>query len=86
MSSRTAIKQFISATEPAGTQIGDEWYNTTTSVLYKRTLVNGVVGWANIGPFPPNGTRGQVATLNSSGAVSWTSLPPNPIVMAMVFG
>jgi hypothetical protein len=49
MSSRTSIRQFISTYEPVGAQVGDEWCNSATNILYKRTLVNGVVDWVAIG-------------------------------------
>ena len=49
MSSRVSIQQIVSAsppTGPAGPALGDEWFNTTTGILFKRTLINGIVDWA----------------------------------------
>ena len=45
MSSRVSIQQIVSTSAPVGVALGDEWLNPTTGVLYKRTLVNGVVDW-----------------------------------------
>lgn len=32
--------------------MGDEWYNPSTGILYKRISTNGVVGWSQITPSP----------------------------------
>lgn len=32
--------------------MGDEWYNPTTGILYKRISTNGVVGWTLLTPSP----------------------------------
>jgi hypothetical protein len=32
--------------------VGDEWYNPSTGILYKRISTNGVVGWTLITPSP----------------------------------
>ena len=71
MSSRTSIQQIVSATEPVGAAIGDEWLNTTNNALYKRTIVNGVVVWANVGILPTTSTTStQVLTVSSTGTIA----------------
>jgi hypothetical protein len=41
MASRDYTKHTVSTTAPAGARLGDEYYNPTTNVLYKRLAVNG---------------------------------------------
>ena len=48
MSSRVSIQQIVSTSAPAGAALGDEWFNPTTGILSKRTLVNGIVDWATV--------------------------------------
>ena len=48
MSSRVSIQQLISTSAPTGAALGDEWFNPTTGVLYKRTIVNGIVNWVAV--------------------------------------
>ena len=48
MSSRNSLQHTVSATEPVGAAIGDEWYNSATNLLYKRMVVAGVAQWASI--------------------------------------
>lgn len=48
MSSRKSIQQVVSPTEPVGGSLGDEWLNSTTGVLKKLTLVNGVVQYLDV--------------------------------------
>lgn len=49
MSSRDSVKHTISVTAPTVASIGDEWVNPNTpDVLYKRTIVNGVISWAPV--------------------------------------
>ena len=67
MSSRVGIQQFISPTEPTGTQVGDEWFNSATNVLYKRSLVNGQLSWLVLGTSNTTGTAGQVIGITSAG-------------------
>jgi hypothetical protein len=54
-----------------GAAIGDEWLNSATNLLYKRTVINGAVVWANIGIMPTTGTTStQILTLTSTGTVA----------------
>ena len=48
MSVRNSIQQFISASEPSGAALGDEWFDPSSSKLYKRTISNGVVSWVSV--------------------------------------
>jgi hypothetical protein len=73
MSSRTSLQHVVSTSAPVGAALGDEWYNPTTNILYKRAVVAGVVGWATIGPIP-SGTAGQVLSISSTGAVCLTTV------------
>lgn len=41
MSSRPFIIHQVSATQPTGQQVGDEWFNPTTNILTKTLAVNG---------------------------------------------
>jgi hypothetical protein len=79
MSSRVGIQQFVSATEPVGTQVGDEWFNSATNLLYKRTMVGGTLGWAVLGTSNTTGTAGQVLGLTSAGNPGYitVSVPGN---------
>lgn len=43
MSSRPYVVHRVSATEPVGQQVGDEWFNPATNVLTKALAVNGNV-------------------------------------------
>lgn len=73
MSSRVGIQQFVSPTEPTGTQVGDEWFNSATNVLYKRTLNNGVLGWVVLGTSNTTGTAGQILGIGSDGKPTYVS-------------
>jgi hypothetical protein len=49
MSTRNSIQHFWSPTEPNGVAVGDEWYNSSTNILYKRLVSNrGVVSWTEL--------------------------------------
>jgi hypothetical protein len=48
MSSRATIQHTVSASEPPGAAVGDEWFNPTTNSLYKRTVINGVARWFSL--------------------------------------
>ena len=74
MSSRVGIQQFISPTEPTGTQVGDEWFNSATNVLYKRSLVNGQLGWLIVGTSTTTGTANQAIGITSAGVPGFISL------------
>lgn len=41
MATRDSIKHVVSASEPQGLTLGDEYYNTTNNTLYKRVAING---------------------------------------------
>lgn len=46
MASRDWLRQWTNANEPAGSNLGDEWYNSTSNVLTKRLAINGTTpGW-----------------------------------------
>jgi hypothetical protein len=48
MSSRVSLQHFVSTTEPIGVTVGDEWYNPSTGILYKRIASSLGVQWVNI--------------------------------------
>jgi hypothetical protein len=48
MSSRVSLQHFVSTTEPTGVTVGDEWYNPSTGILYKRIASSLGVQWVNI--------------------------------------
>jgi hypothetical protein len=48
MSSRVSLQHFVSTTEPTGVTVGDEWYNSSTGILYKRIASSLGVQWVNI--------------------------------------
>ena len=48
MSSRNSLQHTVSAVEPVGAALGDEWYNSATNLLYKRMVIGGVPQWASI--------------------------------------
>jgi hypothetical protein len=72
MPSNLFTQQYVSETAPSGAVLGDEWLNSTTGKLYKQTLVNGVVSWADISPLPTPGIPGSVLTSNGSNWISGT--------------
>ena len=45
MSSRNTLQHLVSSVEPTSSTLGDEWFNPTTNILYKRTIINGAAGW-----------------------------------------
>jgi len=74
MSSRVAIQQFVSSTEPTGVALGDEWYLPSTGLLYKRTAVGGTqTNWVNIAVIPSGGTSTQVLSYGANGALTWAT-------------
>lgn len=88
MSSRVGIQQFISPTEPTGTQVGDEWFNSATNVLYKRTLNSGVLGWVILGTSNTTGTAGQSIGITSAGVPGFIPAvgAATPTAVGTVFG
>ena len=73
MSSRSSIQYVISATAPNSAAIGDEWYNSTTSVLYQRSLISGVVSWVPIAPAPASSSGQLLVSQGSSLPSVWSS-------------
>ncbi len=69
MPSNLFIQQYVSAIAPVDAVLGDEWLDSTTGKLYKQTLVNGVVSWADITPVPP-GTAGNILLSNGTRWIS----------------
>jgi hypothetical protein len=51
MSSRISLQNFVSATEPTGVTLGDEWFNPSTAILYKRIASSVGVQWVAIATF-----------------------------------
>jgi hypothetical protein len=61
MSSRLSLQHFISTVAPTNATVGDEWYNSTAKILYKRALNgSGVVDWVEINRFDTTGNRSFV--------------------------
>lgn len=59
MASRDYLKHVVSTSEPAGSTVGDEYYNPSSNKLFKRVAVNGTsVQWVE---------RQQALTVQSSG-------------------
>lgn len=86
MSSRVGIQQFVSPTEPTGTQVGDEWFNSATSVLYKRTFNGGVLGWVVLGTSNTTGTAGQVIGITSAGTPGFITVgAASPTATGLVY-
>lgn len=73
MSSRSSIQYVISATAPASASIGDEWYNSTSGVLYQRSLLSGVVSWVPISPAPASSSGQLLVSQGSSLPSVWSS-------------
>ena len=49
MSSRKELRHFVSTTQPTNAQLGDEWFNSSTNILYKRIAISGTtVDWQQI--------------------------------------
>ena len=69
MPSNLFTQQYVSPTAPIDAVLGDEWVDSTTGKLYKQTLVNGVVSWADITPVPP-GTAGNILLSNGTRWIS----------------
>jgi hypothetical protein len=72
MSSRVAIQQFTSVTEPVGVQLGDEWYNPSTGSLKKRVALSSGVGWIDL--VSGSGISGTSSTSGSRGATIVTTV------------
>jgi hypothetical protein len=74
MSSRVAIQQFTSVTEPVGVQLGDEWYNPSTGSLKKRVALSSGVGWIDLVSGSGSSTSGTSSTSGSRGATIVTTV------------
>lgn len=72
MSSRNSLQHTVSAVEPVGAALGDEWYNSTTNLLYKRMVVGGVPQWATITAGASSSTSSVVVPTNISEKVNRT--------------
>jgi len=88
MSSRLTLKHTVSTVAPATAQVGDEWFNPSTNVLYKATVVSGTtVSWniipvaisgnINLGPVTSvkitGGSNGQAVTTDGNGNLSFNN-------------
>jgi len=51
MSSRVSLQNFVSTSAPVGVTLGDEWFNPTTGILYKRIASSVGVQWVAIATF-----------------------------------
>jgi len=70
MSSRVSLQHFVSTTEPIGVTVGDEWYNPSTGILYKRIASSLGVQWVNIsglGSATSSGTGGGLSQAKITG-------------------
>jgi len=72
MSSRNSLQHTVSAIEPVGAALGDEWYNSVTNLLYKRMAVSGVVQWATITAGASTATSSVVVPTNISEKINRT--------------
>lgn len=72
MSSRVAIQQFTSVTEPVGVQLGDEWYNPSTGNLKKRVASSSGVVWIDL--VAGSSTSATSSTAGSRGATIITTV------------
>jgi hypothetical protein len=66
MSSRASLQHFVSTTEPTGSTLGDEWYDPSNNVLYKRIALSSGVRWVNISGLGSSVISAAVSTSNSS--------------------
>ena len=51
MSSRVSLQNFVSTSEPIGVTLGDEWFNPSNGILYKRIASSVGVQWVAIATF-----------------------------------
>jgi len=72
MSSRVSLQHFVSTSEPIGVTVGDEWYNPSTGILYKRIASSTGVQWVNISGL---GSAPTTTTTTSSGTATETISP-----------
>ena len=75
MSSRISLQHFVSTTEPVGVTVGDEWYNPSTGILYKRIASSLGVQWVNIsGLGSATSSSGGSITASSQAKITGISL------------
>jgi hypothetical protein len=64
-------KKFTQATTaPASPNLGDDWLNTTTSVLYTYVTQSGINQWVNLAPIPVIPPAGKKFTQGTTAPVS----------------
>ncbi len=78
MATREYTKHSTLNTAPSSPNLGDEWFNPSTNILYKRVAVNGTtVAWQQI----PTNTSSAVFVAGSGGVTTMavvSSLPASP--------
>lgn len=82
MATRDYTKYIVSASEPGGVTLGDEWFNPISNRLFKRTaLSNGQVVWTEFlisvstaTNFTTAVTGGTIATTLTAKALSGTAI------------
>ena len=82
MATRDYSKYIVSASEPGGVTLGDQWFNSTSSRLFQRTaLSTGQVVWTEIlisistaTNFTTAVTGGTIATTLTAKALSGTAI------------
>jgi hypothetical protein len=73
MTASTPISHYVSTSQPTGLNLGDEWYNPTTNILYKNLLVNGTSTLVNQIPSPAQGSAITMPTGTGTAAVQGLS-------------
>jgi hypothetical protein len=89
MSTRNSIQHFWSPTEPQGVSVGDEWYNSATNVLYKRTSnVSGAVSWLELATLDSSGNKAlsNPSIKNYTETVFYTTITANAITISLSNG
>jgi len=89
MSTRNTIQHFWSPTEPQGVSVGDEWYNSTTNVLYKRTSnASGAVSWLELATLDSNNNKllSNPSIKNYTETVFYTTVTGNAITISLSNG
>lgn len=89
MSTRNSIQHFWSPTEPRGVSVGDEWYNSSTNVLYKRLVNNtGVVSWIELTALNNNSNRilTNPSIKDYTETVFYTTITRNTITISLSDG
>jgi hypothetical protein len=73
MAASSPISHYVSTSQPTGLNLGDEWYNPTTNLLYKNLLVNGTSTLVNQIPSPAQGSAIAMPTGTGTAAVQGVS-------------